>query len=701
MSTFATSARPAQRASAERIQVLAPLVCGATILASACLLFLVQPLISKLILPWFGGSAAVWITCMLFFQAGLLVGYSYAHALTRRFKMKRQAGIHLMLLALSLAALPIVPNPRWQPRAGEDPTWLVLGALAASIGLPYVLLSSTTPLVQSWFAAASESALPYRYFALSNAGSLAALLAYPVFIEPYFTGREQAWMWSLAFTLFAALCGGTAVFIWRGSAEHGEIGELRFEGKAGRNQILLWVSLAACGSTLLVTVTNLLTQNVAAVPLLWVVPLSIYLLTFMVCFESDRWYRRIVFLPLVLPALGCLVAGAGPLKNAKIPVEVPLLSAALFVCATACHGELARLRPAAHQLTSFYLWLAGGGALGGIFVGLVAPHIFNANYEYPIAFVSSAALLLLVLWRERDRWKKPDLGFALWMGALTGTVILAAYAGRETWHELRSATVLRRNFYGPLRVEDLTDHQNQIRELSHGTIIHGLQFREPMLRDVATSYYSRDSGIGLTWRILERGGPVRMGIVGLGAGTLAAYGRAGDTLRFYEINPLVIELAKTQFTFLSDCPAHIEIVPGDARLSLAREPNQRFDVLVIDAFSGDAIPIHLLTREAFAIYWRHLKPDGVLAVHVSNRYLNLAPVVLLSSKGFGKQVWEVDNEDDDPHEIYAASYVLATSRANFFDDPLFKGELLTIDVSPGLRAWTDDYSNLWQVLNYK
>lgn len=674
---------------------------GTTILSSACLLFLVQPLISKLILPWFGGSSAVWITCLLFFQAGLLLGYLYAHTLARRLATKRQATIHAALLVFSLASLPILPNAKWQRQPGEDPTWSVFGVLAASIGLPYLLLSATSPLLQSWYAGRKNGVLPYRYFALSNAGSLAALLAYPVLLEPRLTGHQQAWIWSIAFVLFTALCIGTAVVASRKRREQTSSEKLASNTKPGALQMLFWLALAACASALLLSVTNLLTQNIAPMPLLWVLPLSIYLVTFILCFESESWYRRIIFLPLVLPALGCLAAGAGRFDNEKISIALPLFSAALFVCCMACHGELARSKPPPQQLTSFYVSLAAGGAMGGLLVAFVAPHLFNAMYEYPITFVSSAALLLAVVWRERGQWRKPELGFALWMGALAATVMLAGYLWHESWRDHSSAVLLERNFYGALRVDDFMDHQNEIRQLSHGTITHGIQFRNSLLRHAPTTYYSRDSGIGITWRILERTGPLRMGIVGLGAGTLAAYARAGDTLRFYEINPLVVRIAKTQFTFLADCPAHIEVVLGDARLSMAREASQQFDVLVIDAFSGDAIPVHLLTREAFAIYWRHLKPNGVLAVHVSNRYLQLSPIVMLAARELGKQAWQVDNDDDDSGEVYNASYVLVTSRHGLFDDPLLKEQLTEIALPPGLRTWTDDYSNIWQLLKWK
>jgi SAM-dependent methyltransferase len=690
------TAVPIERAQPARALAL---LFGSTILGSACLLFLVQPLASKLILPWFGGSAAVWITCMLFFQSGLLLGYAYAHGLISRVPKHRQGWVHAALLALSLFALPILPNARWQPAPAHDPTGSLFAALATSAGLPYVLLSATSPLLQSWYARTHQRALPYRYFALSNAGSLVALLSYPIWIEPRLTGHEQAWAWSAGFVVFVVFCGCAALV----STRH-RILLSRDDADAVANSkrpLAVWISLAACASTLLLVVTNLLTQNIAPMPLLWVVPLSVYLLTFILCFESDRWYRRWLFLPLLVPSIGVLIAAAGPeIGTDSVPLMLALLCAALFVTCMCCHGELARLRPPSSRLTSFYLSLSFGGALGGLFVGLFAPHVFPAMFEYPIAFVACPALLLFVLWRQRSGWNNRALLHPLWMGALACTVILSGYVSHQTWKQLRAATFLGRNFYGPLRVYDGVDRGKRYRELRHGTITHGLQFLLPEYRHWPTTYYARNSGIGLTWYALAASGPLKMGVVGLGAGTLAAYGRAGDTLRFYEINPLVVDIAKTQFTFLSDCPAHMDVVLGDARLSLMHEAPQQFDILVIDAFSGDAIPVHLLTREAFQMYWRHLNPNGVLAVHVSNRYLDLAPVVALASQGQGRQVWQVENDDDLTKQIYGSAYVLISNRANFFSNPLFKGLLEGINIPPHLRAWTDDYSNLWQVLSY-
>jgi SAM-dependent methyltransferase len=601
--------------------------------------------------------------------------------------------------------LPIVPNPAWQPTPGEDPTWRLLGVLAVTVGLPYLLLSSTSPLLQVWFAQSEEGQLPYRYFALSNAGSLVALISYPILIEPRMAGHSQAVLWSSAFAVFVCLCAGTAVLSTRARTERLTMtsSAAAAEQRIGKKRnFTLALCLSAAASALLLAATNLLTQNIAPMPLVWVLPLSVYLLTFILCFESERWYRRAIFLPLVLPALLAFVALAGPfLENSSISVTVPSLLGALFVCCMACHGEVARLRPDPAHLTGFYLSISAGGVVGGLFVGLVAPHLFPATYENPISFLFCAGILLYILWKEQhESWDRSRFAFVPWLAAVCASFVLLVYVVDRAWRDYKSATLLARNFYGALRVEQFKDHGRTIRELSHGTIIHGLQIMTPAsLRHQPTTYYARESGIGLTWQVLQTSGPLSMGVVGLGAGTLAAYGRGGDRLHFYEINPLMRSIAQTQFTYLSDTPAHVDVALGDARITMSREDPQRFDILVVDAFSGDAIPVHLLTREAFALYWRHLKPDGVLAVHVSNRYLELPPVVQIAAQRSGKSAWLVDNDDRDLSQIYGATYVLVTNREGFAKEPLLQGKLRRILVPPHLREWTDDYSNLWDILD--
>jgi hypothetical protein len=531
-------------------------------------------------------------------------------------------------------------------------------------------------------------------------GSMVALLFYPVGIEPFLKGHDQAWLWSGAYFLFALLCISAARFASR-TMVLPKAPEQSSAETLARSVVALWIALAACASTLLLTVTNLLTQNIAPMPLLWVAPLSIYLLSFILCFENGRWYQRWVFLPMLPFALWWLASHTETIETAAVEKVVPLICASLFVCCMTCHGELARLKPKVQHLTSFYLSLSVGGALGGVFVALIAPHIFSAVYEYPISYVACAVLVLIVFWREQDRWwhwKNNQIARGLWLTAAAGTLLLAIYGGWEMWDELKGSVAKARNFYGALLVEDFQDEEHKTRLLSHGTIAHGIQILDANFRHVSTTYYGRESGAGLTWRVLSQHGALKMGVVGLGAGTMATYGRAGDTVRFYDLNPLVINIARKYFTFLAECPAHVDVVLGDARLSLAREPSQKFDMLVIDAFAGDAIPVHLLTREAFDIYWRHLKPDGVLAVHISNQYLDLAPIVLLDSRVRQISAWQVDNDQDDSISVDAASYVLVSKRAGFFEDPLIQERLKSITVPQHMRPWTDDFTSLWPIL---
>lgn len=696
-----STAQPFFTASS-RIAIRLPLLFGATIFLSACLLFMLQPLVSKMILPWFGGSAAVWVTAMLFFQTSLLLGYLYAHYLTRLASPKLQVIIHGLLLAASLAFLPILPNLRFQPQPGDDPTLGVFLVLGTCVGLPYTLLSATSPLVQKWFSLRSADSIPYRYFALSNAGSFLALFAFPLLIEPRLSGHQQSYLWSSGFLLFAILCGLSGLFqlnnkalVPQMAAETAPLTRLTI------SDLALWTALAACASALLLIVTNLLTQDIAPMPLLWVVPLGVYLLTFILCFDSSRWYQRWLFLPLVLPALAYIAHASRNVEEETIYRIIWLLVGSLFVACMACHGELSRLKPAPAALTGFYLALSVGGALGGLAIALLAPRFLSANYEYPAILALTAFTLLIPIFRERARWKFPRVAMAVWLAAAACCILLTYYATNEIRALLVEAKYQVRNFYGTLRIDEYDDDGNRsMRRLSHGAITHGMQFLDPRLRHLATTYYGRDSGAGLTWQILEKSGPIRMGVIGLGTGTLAAYGRGGDSIHFYDINPLVIDIAKNHFNYLADCPAHIDISLGDARLSLEHAPPQQFDILVVDAFSGDAIPVHLLTEEAFHVYYRNLKPNGVLAFHISNLYLRLAPVVAAAAERSGHQSRMITNPDDDNYGVFQSDYVLVTNRANFFDDPLLKSKVHLIDLPAGTRPWTDDFSNIWRTVHF-
>jgi spermidine synthase len=687
---------------------------GITIFLGAFLLFEIEPLIAKRILPWFGGAAAVWIICLLFFQLVLLLGYAYAHWLTSKFQPKTQSQIHAVLLGASLLLLPVYPKNSWQPTPSQSPTLHILLLLAATIGLPYFLLSSTSPLLQSWYAT-QYKATPYRFYSLSNIGSLLALLSYPVAVEPWLTTHHQAITWSIIYAAFAILCAAIA-FGARNALQETEKAPLTHRPRASMQ--LLWLALAACGSALLLSITNHITQNIAAVPLLWIIPLALYLLTFILCFASHSWYPRSIFLRLLAVVLGCMTYALSPSfihEAIEIPVKiaVPLFCSCLFIACMFCHGELARLKPDPQHLTSFYLMVAAGGAVGALFVALVAPHIFSAFYELHFSIGVCAVLVVVVYSIDPEsqfslRHLRPG-GFAL--AALAIAVIASLVVNARNYAV--SARLSVRNFYGVLRVVDgaapnvaivhgssITQRTEETayRELVNGTINHGAQFLAPDRRRWATTYYSQESGVGIALQAAEKAGSVRIGIIGLGAGTTAVYGRAGDHFAYYEINPLVVQVAQEQFTFLKDSAATIEIMLGDARLSLERESRQNFDVLVVDAFSGDSIPVHLLTREAFQLYFRQLKPNGVLAVHVSNNYLNLGPVVATAAESLNKESVLIQNSDDPPKGISTSIWVLVGDPAGFEGQREIEAKGLMILPSSKDRLWTDDYSNLFEVL---
>ncbi len=678
-----------------------------TIFLSAFLLFQVQPLIARAILPWFGGSAAVWSASMLFFQLLLLAGYAYAHVSIRFLKPRVQMFVHVALLLGSCALLPILPSPMWRPTQVGDPTARILLLLTATIGLPYFLLSSTSPLLQAWFVRRTGSKVPYRLFALSNFGSMLALISFPFLVEPMLAIRQQAFSWSGGYVAFALLCGftawvsrGTRVEVREQAVAEGEPGE-----RPGFWQLVFWVLLATCASVLLVSVTNHMSQNVAPIPLLWVLPLALYLLTFIFAFENDLIYQRWLFMPLLAPALAgmayMIYAEDG---NFNVKYAIPGYAIGLFICCMFCHGELARRRPAPRHLTLFYLMVSLGGALGGIFVALIAPRVFHIYWELPLGMIACGVLAMVAVWSL----KVPKLGaWPLRTVILIAVAVLAGYFIRQERKLSKNLVLQARNFYGPLEVrDDLPTEDYAERTLLHGTINHGSQLLDPVLRYVTTSYYAKKSGVGRAMTALQARGPVRAGIIGLGSGVLSNYGRKGDYFRIYEINPLVERIAQTLFTFYPHSPADKAILMGDARLTLERqlanEGPQNYDILAVDAFSSDAIPVHLLTREAIQLYFKHLKPEGVLALHISNRYLDLKPVCEGGAEAVGRQAWTVEDEGEDASYLSSSTWVLVTSDLSIYSGSFFK-DAYSYQLSPtkGFRAWTDDYSNLFQILNVK
>ncbi len=667
---------------------------GLTIFLSAFLLFQVQPMIGKMILPWFGGSASVWTTCMLFFQMILLLGYLYSHWVVRFLAPRRQSLIHLGLLLVSLALLPISPSDAWKPTGAENPTLRILGLLLVSIGLPYFVLSTTGPLVQAWFARERSGQVPYRLFALSNFGSMLALIAYPLAVEPALPTLWQSYMWSGLFACFVVACG---LLAWRGRngtaiAHHHETQPLE---ALRPGQMVLWAALAACPSILMVADTSFLTENIAPIPLLWVAPLGLYLLSFILCFERHGWYRRRIFLPLL--ALGLLALAVLPtlgLNTLPIHVSMAINLAAFFVACMVCHGELARRQPHPAHLTAYYLMLAVGGALGGFFVGVIAPYFFNSNYELSVGIVLTG-LVTAVAVIPGLHFPRPTLRAAAVAGTLAFLALLSAIRIVDHHEESSGAEASLRNFYGTLKV--FAREENGYRSMLHGQIIHGRQFLAPDKAMQPTAYYSPEGGAGKTLLAKAQQGPLRVGVVGIGIGTLATYGRTGDYYRLYDIDPLVIDVAQTHFSFLKDTKAQTDIVIGDARLQLERETPQQFDVLIVDAFSGDSVPIHLLTRQAFELYFRHLKPDGVLAVHITNRYLDLRPVIKTAADHFKRPVRIVDFDGDAERGLFRSRWAIIAADDTFFCHQGFEESKLLAD-RPGFKAWLDDYSSLFAVL---
>lgn len=700
-------------ASPRPVPASVPARFALAIVLGAFLLFQVQFILAKRLLPWFGGAPAVWTACMLFFQVLLLAGYGYAHGLARAWP-RRQRDVHLALLAAALLLLlsrarswpsPLTPGEEWSPQPGADPVLSILRMLAVSAGLPYLVLAATGPLVQSWLARLS-GASPYRLYALSNLGSLLGLLSYPFVIEPWLSVAGQGWFWACAFVGFACAVGACAVAVGRVAAE-----ERAASGPGPPRpaifQFALWFGLAAVASTLLLAVTNEICLDVAVIPFLWVLPLALYLLSFVVCFEYERLCRREIWLGAVaVAAPSCLYALS---RGTDLPIggQVAVFGGALFAYCMACHGELARTKPPPAHLTSFYLTVAAGGAAGGLFTSLVAPALFPGYWELHLALLGGAVLLVAVLLLDAGSWlNRGGAGRvrSYRIAAYAGVAVLTWRLGAQARDDLRGMTEVRRGFFGVLSValENRGESDERLK-LRHGRIAHGLQFTAPARRREPTTYYGPKSGAGLALRRHPRrlaGEPLRVGLVGLGVGTLAAYARPGDVLRVYEINPEVLRLSAgpyPTFTFLRDAAAEVTTVVGDARLSLARELPQDFDVLALDAFNGDAIPMHLLTREAFAVYLRHLRAGGVLAVHVSNKYLDLKPVVRGLAGSFGLRAVLVDARSSGA--LWASDWVLVARDGALFTDAEIDAAALPLAVrEAGLPVWTDAYSNLLGVL---
>ncbi len=736
------------------------------IFISAFLIFLVQPLIAKQILPWFGGSAAVWTTCLLFFQSALLAGYGYAHALTHFLPLKRQVQVHSLMLLCALAFMPIIVSDGWRPTGAEDPIVQIILLLIATIGLPYFLLSTTTPLVGAWYWRQYQSEAPYRLFALSNAASLLALIGFPFVIEPIFGNRETAWIWSALFVCFALLCIWMAWRTWFAVQEHARQGlgpeveanqglerlseghrasaadarekAQRVDGSShakaspassqdGQTQAggwMSWMGYSAMGSALLLGVSSHLTQNISSAPLLWVLPLALYLVTFIISFDHPRWYKRIIFLPLsaiALPAMAWLA------DSLDLALAAPVYSLGLFVLCMVFHGELYRLRPEPQRLTQFYLAMSAGGAVGSLLMAVVAPLVMSGHYEFHIVLILATALGFVLL-RSTDasgagQTAIGPIGEAAISPRVQENIRAGMRAGRSlamlmtaavlasvlgfTWkfldHYNEGVRMMARDFYGVVRTRNSNAGGEDFRNLIHGSIAHGGQLQRDELQMSPSSYFGPDSGYGRTFASLPAG-PKRVGVIGLGAGALAVYAQPGDQWVFYEISPAVVRAAQTEFSFLKRMQAPHELVIGDGRLALEREAPRQFDVIAMDAFAGDSIPSHFLTKEAMALYVKHLKPDGVIVFQATNRFVNPMPVIRQLADHFGLQAVLVsDSPDFDSGPKYwlsSTDQVIVTRNPAIFEHERLSKVIQRIEIMPGLKLFTDDYINLLKILKH-
>ena len=672
---------------------------------------------------------------MLFFQFALLLGYCYSHFVTRYLSNKQQWILHSVLLLVALLFLPVQPSDAWKPAGTEDPTWRMLLLLGASIGFPFFLLSTTGPLIQAWQSKTHSDKSAYRLFAVSNFGSLLGLLGYPFLVEPYLRLGNQSLAWSIGFGLFGVLSlwSGWQLFKKRESEDQGDLNEDPGKLKEPKADVserpaanfvnsVVWTLLAFAASAMLLATTNQMCQEVASVPFLWVVPLALYLLTFIICFENPRWYRRWFFFPLtfvsVFIALGLLGEGA----SVPLPLQVSGYALIMFACCMSCHGELAQAKPAEKDLTLFYLMVSVGGALGGIFVVIVAPRVFDSYFEFHISLVLCIALSVLtfLFYQKSSNVTAKILAWSTLPVSLLVIGMMASNAIEEQSTLDESTVIYRtRNSYGTLHVKKYVDKSTKeefSRSLINGRIKHGAQSTDPDLIAAPTSYYSPSSGIGASFAHLravnglegseDAESGLRIGVVGLGTGTMAAWGEADDSIKFYEINPAVEFVARKYFSYLDNSLAKdITITIGDARIQMERHlkevGSEEFDLLVIDAFSSDAIPMHLLTRECFKLYCDNLSDKGILAIHVSNRYLDLSTIVYNLAHELNYSPYLFSNDDDDATETDSSSWVLVTKNdtlikmiesENEFDE---WSELIPDTV------WTDDFGSLTEVMDFE
>jgi hypothetical protein len=746
MSLFNASDRISPVPGREATARLTPWLYAATLFVSALLLFSIQPMFAKMVLPKLGGAPAVWSVAMVFFQTVLLAGYAYAHLVNRLLSPLRAAMLHLALVAVTAMALPIAIAPGWGIPPSEGTALWLFGLFAVSIGLPFFTLSASAPLLQSWFASSGhrQADNPYVLYAASNLGSFAALFAYPVIVEPFMTLKTQTVAWSIGFALLAILLAVAGLLTARAvpaAAQAAPVDNVR----ATAGERMRWIAVAAVPSGLVIAVTAYLTTDIAAAPFLWVVPLAIYLLTFVAVFRERPWIAHanvVRFVPFVVAPLAVSLIGGDKVFWATM-IALNLVAFALLTLM--CHGELYAHRPSPRRLTEFYLCTSLGGVIGGAFAGLLAPQIFNGNYEYPILIVLALlctpgifagglrkaladaspwlvlSAVLALVWGV-TRWQVPatlELPFQVLLALLAAVMlfgrkrpmrflglVVLTFVVTALWRPGIAPIETARSFFGVHRVANVAE--GKARFLYHGTTIHGAQ---RLRNDDGTpvsgppaplTYYYRGGPMGeaIAAARTVRGGLDRVAVVGLGTGSLACHRKVGEHWTFFEIDPEVIRIAQDPllFAFMSDCAPDAPVVAGDARLTLEASP-ERYDLIVLDAFSSDTIPVHLLTREALAGYLSKLSPHGVIVMHISNRHLDLAPVVanVAQSQGLAAFLREDDSAGDLMTTFKANARIVVLARAAADTGRVAK------DWTPLLpdRAsalWTDDYSNILGVM---
>ncbi|MEN9762730.1 MAG: hypothetical protein RI906_2556 [Pseudomonadota bacterium] len=711
------------------------LLFALTIFVSAFLLFQVQPMVGKFILPWFGGSPAVWTTAMLFFQSILFAGYVYAHLVASRLPPRQQRLVHVVVLALACAAaLFVLPHAALKPTGDETPVLRILLILALSVGLPYFCLATTGPLLQHWFTLSGSRGSVFRLYALSNVGSFLALFSFPYVFEPWLELPTIGRLWTAGFWVFAALCLASAILMARhagGTTAPTQTSATPATSQApsGRTR-LAWVLLPALASLAFIATTDHLSHDIAPEPRVWITTLALYLLTFIIAFDNPRWYRP------ALTAATCLIAVLFLAGRAQIPAlfgmhwgygvsELRWLHyIALFLICLLCHGELYRRRPTDPKyLTTFYLWMSFGGACGGLFVTLVATNVFDDYYEWPLCLALAVLLACRVLWFGKATAAQTPgyshgYGRSLALMTLSGLLIACAFwwdnpmRGRVSSAQGVIDTHLdqSRNFYGVVAVKERRfperpdmDH----RVFYSGQITHGIQYLSDRWRSAATTYYAKDSAVGetLQWA-MERKPSLQVALIGLGAGTLATYARPSDIYDFFEINPEAVRVAETYFDNLSQAKTRqLRIILGDARLRIEQmSSDQKYDVIVLDAFSGGGVPVHLLTREAFKAYAQHLKPDGHIAINITNAYLNLYPVVKAQAQALGMGFRNKFQERDMARYVRENQWFVMSHDRDYFARYPSINRLLRDDkgreLGPenlhieGVPLWTDHFSSL-------